>query len=279
MPETKLIALDLDGTLLNSDKQLTERTRRALEAAAEAGIEIVPATGRFYRGMPSAVRELPFVRYVITINGAEVLDLYAGERIYSADIPAEEAAAFFAGLDSLPVIYDCYMDGWGYMTAAMQEKAAEYITNIHSLEMVRTLRSPVPELKAFLRGEGRAVQKMQLFTADIALRDALVDELAEKYPRFAVTTSLPNNIEINSRLADKGRALLVLAERLGIRREETMAFGDGSNDLTMIGSAGTGVAMGNALPEVKRAADLSAADCDHDGVAQVIERILIGRQS
>ena len=279
MRETKLIALDLDGTLLNSDKQLTDRTRRALEAAVEAGIEIVPATGRFYRGMPAAVRELPFVRHVITINGAEVLDLSAGERIYSADIPAEEAAAFFAGLDSLPVIYDCYMDGWGYMTASMQERAAEYITNIHSLEMVRTLRSPVPELKAFLRGEGRAVQKMQLFTADIALRDALVDELAEKYPCFAVTTSLPNNIEINSRLADKGRALLVLAERLGIRREETMAFGDGSNDLTMIGAAGMGVAMGNALPEVKRAADLSAPDCDHDGVAQVIETILSNRQS
>ena len=124
MPETKLIALDLDGTLLNSDKELTERTRCALEAAAEAGIEIVPATGRFYRGMPRVVRELPFVRYVITINGAEVLDLSTGERIYSADIPAEEAAAFFAGLDSLPVIYDCYMDGWGYMTASMQERAA-----------------------------------------------------------------------------------------------------------------------------------------------------------
>ena len=277
MPETKLIALDLDGTLLNSDKELTERTRCALEAAAEAGIEIVPATGRFYRGMPRVVRELPFVRYVITINGAEVLDLSSGERIYSADIPAEEAVTFFAGLDSLPVIYDCYMDGWGYMTASMQERAAEYITNIHSLEMVRTLRSPVPELKAFLRGEGRAVQKMQLFTADITLRDDLLGALTEKYPQFAVTTSLPNNIEINSRLADKGRALLILAKRLGIRREETMAFGDGINDLTMIRAAGTGAAMENARAEVKRAADISAPDCNHDGVARVIETILKAR--
>ena len=80
-----------------------------------------------------------------------------------------------------------------------QERAAEYITNIHSLEMVRTLRSPVPELKVFLRKEGRAVQKMQLFTADITLRDDLLGALAEKYPQFAVTTSLPNNIEIPSR--------------------------------------------------------------------------------
>ena len=105
----------------------------------------------------------------------------------------------------------------------------------------------------------------------------LLSELAEKYPQFAVTSSLPNNIEVNSRLADKGRALLVLAERLGIRREETMAFGDGINDLTMIGAAGTGVAMGNACPEVKKAADLTAPDCDHDGVARVIETILSAR--
>ena len=154
MPETKLIALDLDGTLLNSDKELTERTRRALEAAAEAGIEIVPATGRFYRGMPRVVRELPFVRYVITINGAEVLDLSSGERIYSAEIPAEEAVTFFAGLDSLPVIYDCYMDGWGYMTRALYEKAAEYAPTRHNLDMILNLRTPVPELKAYLREKG-----------------------------------------------------------------------------------------------------------------------------
>ena len=121
------------------------------------------------------------------------------------------------------------------------------------------------------------VQKMQLFTADITLRDDLLGALTEKYPQFAVTTSLPNNIEINSRLADKGRALLILAKRLGIRREETMAFGDGINDLTMIRTAGTGAAMENARAEVKRAADISAPDCNHDGVARVIETILKAR--
>ena len=86
-----IIALDLDGTLLNSAKELTEGNRRALERAYEAGYAIVPTTGRFYGGMPQCIRDLPFVRYIITINGAEVADLETGEVIYSAEIPNERA--------------------------------------------------------------------------------------------------------------------------------------------------------------------------------------------
>ena len=82
-----IIALDLDGTLLNSDKELSPGNRAALERAAEAGYEIVPTTGRFYGGMPQVIRELPFVRYVITINGAEVADRRTGEVMYRAEIP------------------------------------------------------------------------------------------------------------------------------------------------------------------------------------------------
>ena len=75
MPDYRIIALDLDGTLLNSNKELTDRSRAVLEKAAAAGIEIVPTTGRFYKGMPDAIRQLPFIRYIIAMNGAEVRDL------------------------------------------------------------------------------------------------------------------------------------------------------------------------------------------------------------
>lgn len=271
MPDVKLIALDLDGTLLNSDKALTPRSRAALCAAAAAGVEIVPSTGRFYRGIPEAVRALPFVRYAITINGAQVVDLRGGGAVYSAEIPLPDALAFLAYLDTLPVIYDCYVGGWGYMTASMRDRAKDYIGDIHSLRMVRDLRTPLPELKAFLREQGQGVQKLQLFTRDIPFRDSLVHILAEQFPALVFTTSLPNNIEINCAAANKGDALLALAGHLGLRREETMAFGDGLNDLAMIRAAGRGVAMGNAHPEVKTAAELVTASCDDDGVAAVIE--------
>ena len=278
MPDIRLIALDLDGTLLNSRKVLADRNRTALAAAAEAGVEIVPATGRFYRGMPQMVRDLPFVRYAVTINGAQVLDVRSGETIYSAEIPTEEAQELLMYLDTLPVIYDCYAGGWGYMTACMQENAADYISDSYSLDMVLRLRSPVPELKSFLAERGLQPQKIQLFTRDIPMRDELVVSLAERFPQFAVTTSLPNNIEINSRGADKGLALIGLSERLGLNRSQTMAFGDGLNDLTMLQAAGVGVAMANAHPFLKDFADIIAPDCDADGVAEVIETCILSRQ-
>lgn len=274
MTDIKLIALDLDGTLLNSNKELTPRNRAALEEAAQRGIWIVPATGRFYRGMPEAIRGLPFVRYAITINGAEALDARTGESLYSAVIPTEEAIAFYEHLDALPVIYDSYIDNWGYMTASMQERAADYTGDPHLLKMIRELRAPVPELKAYIAERRLRPQKMQLFTNDVAFRDALLPELTRRYPQFAVSTSLKNNIEVNSRGADKGNALLALAERLGVRREQTAAFGDGLNDLSMIRAAGTGIVMANGHPEVKAAADRLTGDCDSDGVAQALERLL-----
>lgn len=275
MRDVRLIALDLDGTLLNSEKRLTSRNRTALEKAAEKGVEIVPSTGRFFGGMPEAIRLLPFVRYAITINGAAVFDTRENKDIYSADLPVEQATDIMAFLDTLPVIYDCYMDNWGWMTASMQAKAAEYAPNEHYVKMIRELRRPVPELKKFLREKGRGVQKVQLFTRDEALRQRLLRELAGRFPGITVSSSVPRNIEINQEKANKGDALLALARHLGIAREQTAAFGDGLNDVPMLKTAGIGVAMANAPAEIRALADCVADSCDEDGVAKTIEEWLV----
>lgn len=274
MGKTRLIALDLDGTLLNSAKALTARTVDALTAASRAGIEIVPATGRFYRGMPEAVRALPFLRYAITINGAEVYDIAAQRSLYAAEIPADDALAVLRYLDTMPVMYDCYIGGWGYITAWMQEHAEDYISYDFSLQMVRELRAPVPELKAYIAENGFSLQKISVFTRDIPFRDRLIPTLAERYPHLVISSSLPNNIEINSAAANKGSALRALAAHLRIEDSETAAFGDGLNDLSMITQAGTGVAMANAHPAILAAADAVTASCDEDGVAVYIEKLL-----
>ena len=274
MSEIKLIALDLDGTLLDSEKRLPPRNRRALERAAAAGIEIVPATGRFFRGIPEEVRSLPFLHYSLTINGAEVWDIRADRSVYSSDIPLDLALEVFEYLDSLPVIYDCYQDGWGWITESMRDRAEDYIDYAPSLDMLRRLRSPVPELKRWLRERGKGVQKLQLFTRDRAFRDGLLQSLPPRFPELSFTDSLPNNLEINSAAANKGDALLALGCYLGLGAEQLMAFGDGLNDRTMLLAAGIGVAMGNAHPELLRLADRVTDDCDHDGVAAAIEKEL-----
>lgn len=269
-----IIALDLDGTLLNSAKELTEGNRRALERAYEAGYAIVPTTGRFYNGMPACIRELPFVRYIITINGAEVADLETGEVIYSAEIPNERALAVYEAMDSENVLYDAYQHNDAFMSVAHKERIDTMVSSDHYREMLHRLRKPVPDLKAFLRENGDDVQKIQLFTVDRALRLHLMEKLPTMFDGLAVSSSVIDNIEINDSRAHKGAALLALADHLGLSREDTFAFGDGLNDLTMLREAGIGFAMENGEPEVKAMADRVTCSCDEDGVARGIEYIL-----
>ena len=274
MRNIRLIALDLDGTLLDSDKQLSKENAAALARAAEEGVEIVPATGRFYRGMPQLIRDLPYVRYVISINGAEVFDASRQTTVCGSEIPLERALSVMERLDELPVIYDCYQNGWGWMTQSLYDQAEQYAANIHSLNMIRELRTPVPELKACLKERASSVQKIQIFFRDMEKRVEALKTLPLLFPDLVVTTSIVNNIEINSREATKGNALQKLAAHLAIPLAQTMAFGDDLNDLSMLQAAGVGVAMGNAPQDVKNTADHVTDDCDHSGVAHAIQHFL-----
>ena len=284
MNDIKIIALDLDGTLLDSEKRLSEVNRAALERAAARGILIVPTTGRFFGMMPPAVRDLPFVRYAITINGAQVYDRETDTALVRDEIPLDMALAIMETLDRYDVIYDCYRQNWGWMTAALQEKAADYATNEHYLKMVREFRRPVPELKRHLRATAAEgdVQKVMLFARNTQVSglssqvlDAIRLEVAAKFPEIKVTSSTWNNIELNVRSAHKGNALRRFAEHLGLGLANCMAFGDGMNDFTMVEQAGLGIAMANAEPEVKRVAKWVAPSNDEDGVAAGIARFLV----
>ena len=273
--DIRIIALDLDGTLLNSDKELTERNCRALAAAAAKGIEIVPTTGRFYDAMPAVIRELPFVNYAITINGAQVANVRTGEVLYRAEIPWQQAVEIMTFLDTLPVVYDCFMDNAAWMTAALQEKIDDYTDDVHYRKMVRQLRAPVPELKAFITDLAHDVQKSQFFTMDAALRARMLRELPQMFPGIVTSSALKHNVEINQARANKGEAVLALAAHLGYGAEHVMTFGDGLNDLSMIKAAGLGVVMANGEDEVKACAGYITDDCDHDGVAAAIEKFCL----
>ena len=270
----KLIAFDLDGTLLTTEKELTDENLAALERAAEAGIVLVPATGRFFGVIPENVRSLPWFRYYITINGASVYDAREGRALLRAEIPWGRAVEVMEYLDTLPVIYDCYMDDWGWMTRALYDRAADFAPHRHSLDMLRNFRRPVPELKAHITELGHDVQKIQMFFRDPALRLRSMEEMKLRFPDLVVTSSIPRNVELNSLDAQKGIALVRLAERLGIDPAQTVAFGDDLNDVNMLRAAGLGVAMANAGPEAKAAADLVTDSCDESGVGRAILRLL-----
>ena len=273
--DIRIIALDLDGTLLDSSKRLSERNRAALARVAGKGVLVVPTTGRFFGMMPPAIRDLPFVRYAITINGAQVYDRETDTAIVRDEIPLDTAIAIMETLDRHDVIYDCYRLNWGWMTATLQDKASDYATNEHYLKMVREFRKPVPELKAHLRataGEGD-VQKVMLFSRkdDPGCLGDITAELNARFSDIKVTSSTWNNLELNIKSAHKGTALKRFAEHLGFTLANCMALGDGTNDLTMIEAAGCGVAMANAHPKVLAAADYVSLSNDEDGVAAALK--------
>lgn len=272
MPFPRLIALDLDGTLLNSKKELSPANDAALRQAHDRGAEIVIATGRFFTALPEFLRTLPYVRYYLTVNGAKLYDRQDDHVLYQAEIPWRQAIEIMEYFDTLPVIYDCYLGDAAYMSASMLAQADDYACSDFYRKMMQ-LRQPVPSLKNYLAERRQDVQKTMCLFRDMELREQLLRSLPGRFPGTVVTSSIPNNIEFNHLRATKGAALLALAELLGIAREAIIAFGDDFNDITMLQAAGAGVAMGNAFAEVKQAADAVTADCDHDGVAEYLKHL------
>ncbi len=273
--DIRIIALDLDGTLLDSKKELTEENYLRLSQAAAQGAEIVPTTGRYWGLMPEVIRTLPFLHYAITINGAAVFDIRKNETIVKSEIPMDSARDIMAYLDHFDVIYDCYSGNAGFMTASLQARVDEFTDDPHYRKMLKTFRKPVPELKSYILSRGLDIQKIQLFVKDLDLRTFLMQELKKRYPAVSVSSAFKNNIELTHLHANKGEALMKLADYLGVDRSSTMACGDMLNDLSMIEAAGIGVAMGNAAPDVKAKADYITEDCDHSGVGKAIAELVL----
>ena len=274
MADIKLIAFDLDGTLLNSKKELTPNTRETLEKAASMGIEIVPSTGRFWNLIPDYVRELDFINYAITLNGAEVYDVKKSKSLVKFEIPAQRALKMARVFDDIDeIIYDCVIDSKGYMRRELHEKIPAFMVGEWQVKLVADFRKPLESEEFYdLLKNSEGVQKIQIFTLDKNLRADLLKALPVVFRKNLFTSSISNNIEINDMNAKKGNALEFLAEYLKIPIESTIAFGDGLNDVSMIEAAGIGAAMKNSCKEVLDVADFVTADCDNEGVAEGIKK-------
>jgi hypothetical protein len=273
----KLIAFDLDGTLFDDRKHLPEENRAALRAAKDAGVLLVPATGRILRGLPDELLQLGLFRYFIFANGASVYDQETETLLSGACISPELAVRICEYMDTLPVLYDCYRGEWGYMTQWMYEAAPEFFAlEPEILKLVRRLRIPVPELKENIRQVNIPLEKLQMYFRPEQMEERIrqLETLPRLFPEIAATSSLKNNIEINSVNAGKGRALRELCAHLGIDPSETVAFGDGLNDADMLEAAGRGVAMRNAAEMVKRKADVVTENNNDAGVGKEIFRLL-----
>ena len=266
----KMIAFDCDGTLLNDKKEMTAHTRNVLLRAMEQGIEVLPATGRPLTGVPKEVTALPGIRYALTSNGARIVDLKEQKVIYESTMPIHTAKQILDLFSQYDTYREVFIDRVGYSMASELEKAEEYVILPSMARYLKECRIGVQDLYEKLEKEKKQVDKVHALFKNISEKEKAFLQIKE-IPNITATGAMENNIEVNALGVNKGIGLLKLGELLGIKREEIMACGDGMNDLEMIREAGLGVAMANAVQEVKDAADFVTDSNEKDGVAKAIE--------
>lgn len=270
----RLIGADLDNTLLTRDKRLTRRTADLLEACMDRGIIFAPATGRVRTGIPDEIASLKGLRYALLANGAAVLDLETDQMIYRNGIPYEKALSLISQLNQYDTFYDFFARGSGWCEARFYDHPEKYGVEPHIVDLIHKSRRMISSMEEWLMSHPGPVEKFTLFFSDEGLRRQVITDLSAD-ETLHLTSSLPGNLEINNFSCNKGDALIALGRHLGIAPEEIMAFGDGNNDYEMIVMAGLGVAMDNAVPEVRKAADYVTASCDEEGVAAAIEKFVL----
>jgi len=262
----RLLALDLDGTLLRSDHTISERNRRALARAMSVGVHVTLASGRSYTAMRPWIASLGIRDPVISYQGATVTDPRTGRRAFERVLPTDvvEEVVAFARERSLSVTFYC--DDTIYVEDKRQSDAFYDLWFGLPWQIVPDLTQalPTPPVKFILIGEGPELDAVQ---PEVEARLGARMQILRSHEFFLEGLALGTT---------KATALAWVAGALGIPREETLACGDAGNDRAMVEWAGLGVAMANGSDEVKAVADLIAPAADEDGVAQVVERYCLG---
>lgn len=272
----RLVAFDLDGTTLSGHNQLSKRNRLAMEKAAQAGVLMVPTTGRMKDFLPSCLTELPFIRYAITANGAATWDLHEGKRICDNLIPTETALKvqrIFDRYDNLYVEY--YIDGHGVTLFGNPERA-KTVCNMpkDKYHFLKKDYQFVEDFSAYFRETGVQPEKINLIYIPPEIQKSLFEDL-QKMDDLTLTYSNVDNMEINAKNCDKGSGLRAFCNEMQIDIESTMAVGDNGNDLGMLQTAGFAVVVENGIAQAKAEADVVVASCMEDGFAEAVERFVL----
>lgn len=272
----KLIATDLDGTLMSPDHlTVTERTVNTLKTAHDKGIKIAIATGRPMALVDNVVTQVPFVDYIIYSNGACVYDRNTEKVIYSNLIENKLSVELIDYLLENKVFFEIYVHGKSYYQMGTEalfdntEFPQKFIN-----EVIKTMTGCV-SLTDFLNGEG--VEKITLYSVKDHDREKFKNRFSAA--GLAVASSFPGNVEATAGTADKGEALKGICRLIGITADECMSFGDAGNDTPMLKFAKYSFAMGNSSDECKAAAKYIALSNAQDGLAAAVEEYALSRRA
>ncbi len=270
--EYRLLALDMDGTVLTSKKVISPRTEAAIHEALAKGKEVLFATGRCPSEMTEYIQTFPEMNYVMCLSGALIFDVKSGQSLSAVTISrnlAEQVLDLAEQLDAMANIYA----GSDVFVEKRRHGNLDYFNCQCFAELYDACAVWVDDIRSVLEERGDQIYKINLYCHD-EQNWKKAAEILENLP-LSYASGIPMNFEISPFGINKGEGLKTLCRVTGIPLAEMIAVGDEGNDLEMIKTAGLGVAMGNASDEVIEAADAMTADCDHDGVAEVIKHCLL----
>lgn len=260
----KLIASDLDGTLIGRDLQVSERTKRAIARAQALDIPVVLATGRMFRATVPFAEACNISTPLITYQGAMIREVDALAPWWHRTVPATLALEALAALRETGLHVNLYLD---------DELVIERVTP--ESELYCSYSKVVPQLTPSLEDALHEEPTKMVAIGEPSQIQHWLPILQERFKgRLYVTESLPMFLEIAHPAISKSAALRQVAERYGVHPQDIVAFGDGMNDMDMLLYAGLGVAMGNAPAAVKAVANRIAPPQSQDGVAQILEELL-----
>jgi len=274
LDKIKILAFDMDDTLLDGHGKLSEGNKAAIMRAMEKGYHVVIATGRVLAALPKDVLAVEGVQYAVTSNGARITDLHTGKILFENLITPEAVDAVKPYLHDEDVMLEIFFDDGVYADKKDLTHLADFgRTSEKSQHYVLTTRQPVDDLLGLLEENKDRMENINLIMADNEKRLRWLAEI-KKIPGVTACSSTPDNIEIGGLNTSKADALIELAAYLGLNKDSIMAFGDSSNDEQMVVRSGIGVAMGNSVPELLDVADYIAPTNEDDGVAYTLEHLL-----
>ena len=265
----KLVALDLDGTLTNSKKEITPYTRQILLQAQEEGIRLVLASGRPTYGVAPLADQLELGKYegyILSYNGGEIVDWKTRELMYKNLLDPEV----------LPYLYRCAQENdFAIVTYEGKYILTEKPNDAYVLKEAILNVMQIKPVENFLKAIKHPVAKCLITGEPNRLAQLEKKMQAQLDGKMGVFRSEPYFLELVPRGIDKAESLSVLLQKLHLTKEELVAIGDGFNDLSMIQYAGLGIAMGNAQEIVKQHADVISLTNDEDGVAYAIKKYVL----
>lgn len=270
----KMVALDLDGTSLNSNKRFSERTIAAFHKAMEEGVHIVVATGRVFDSLPKQIHEIDGLEYVITSNGARTIRLADRALVYENNIPEDVVDQVISLVENKGYSVDAFHGGSAFIDSLEYEDMKINGSDFRETDYVLSTRNPVEGIFDFMREHRDHMENINIVFRDLAEKERMGEKL-RAIENATITSSFGNNYEVGGPSTSKADALEHLMAQLGIEAGQLMAIGDSPNDLEMIRLAGIGIVVANASDEMKEQADYVTASNDDDGVALAIEKFVL----